>query len=322
QYDGPSLHFLVTGATGFVGQSLCTLLTRNGHKVTAVSRAEISQTGVEKYIIKDWKDAEEWSSVLRNVDVVIHLAARVHVMNDKSVDPLSEFRDANLENTRVLASAVLKSEVKKFIFLSSILVNGTSTGNMPYRPVDEPMPGDPYSISKLETEIFLKSTFEKSPIDLVTIRPPLIYGPGCRGNFLRLLNLARNLPIIPLGGFRNQRSMIFVENLSDFIHKVAVSPSKANLYLVSDAKDLGLAELVEKLGTYMGSPGKVVFFPKGIIRFVMSALSRNEEFHKVASDLVVDASEARNDFQWLPPYTVEEGLKATVDWHSSLRNRI
>jgi len=311
------MQFLVTGASGFVGKNLCDLLVQNGHQVMGVTRSERVLKGIQSYTIKNWQDKQEWVALLKGIDVVVHLAARVHIMNDSSLDPISDFRLANLTATQKLAEAVLESPVQKFIFLSSIHVSGTETKSKAFCENDVPSPAGPYAISKYEAEEYLKQIFKNTSLDLVIIRTPLVYGPGCGGNFLSLMKIVQRMPVLPFGRFENKRSLIFVGNLVDFIYKVSFSPAKGSLYLVSDGEDLSFADFLRLLTRLMPKSGTIWSVPKTIIGFMMRCAGKSDEYHKLSSELLVDSHAAARDFSWRPKYSVEEGLRMTVEWYKS-----
>jgi nucleoside-diphosphate-sugar epimerase len=310
------MRFLVTGASGFVGKKLCEDLIKGGHQVIGATRTRIDLEGVQSHSIRSWQDKCEWQDILKNVDVVFHLAGRVHVMNETSLDPLTDFRAANLTNTVKLAEAVLESSVKKFIFLSSIHVNGVKTNGIAFNETNVPHPQDPYAISKYEAERRLEELFTNSPVELVTVRSPLVYGPGCGGNFLRLMHLVQRLPALPFGSFNNKRSMIFIGNLVDFLVQVAqFQNKKKSLYLICDGRSLSLAEVLSLLVKVGAKSAKVLRIPKVFIRLGMSLIGRAGEFRKLESELLIDSSMAFQDFQWKPKYNIEDGIRETMDWY-------
>jgi len=257
----------------------------------------------------------DWGGVLANVDAVIHLAGRVHVMREKATDPLAEFRRVNVAGTLNLARQSA-AEVQRFVFISSVKVHGER--NAPGHSVtenDTPRPEDAYAISKWEAEQELVYLAGETGMEWVIIRPPLVYGPGVKGNFARLLRLVRNGVPLPLGAVRhNLRSLVAVDNLVDLIMLSISNPSAANqVFLASDGNDLSTAELITRMSQVFGKKPRLIPVPERLLRLGASLLGEKATIERLCDSLQVDISKARNLLGWQPPVTVDEGLRRTVE---------
>ncbi len=256
-------------------------------------------------------------NALAGADAVVHLAARVHVMKESAADPLAEFRRVNTDATLALGRAAMRAGVRRFVFLSSIKVNGERTEGRPFTESDTPAPVDPYGVSKREAEDGLA----RLGLELIVLRPPLVYGPGVKGNFLRLMKLVgRGVPL-PLASVANRRSLIYVGNLASVIERAARGgPSVQGTFLVSDGEDLSTAQLVRRLGDSMGRPARLFSVPPALLRALGHALGKGDEVSRMIESLRVDCSAARRELQWKIPYTVEQGLRETVNWFARTRS--
>lgn len=313
----PVLKVLVTGAGGFVGSALLPQLIEEGrysvHAAVRECRAGFSPA-VTIHRGMDLAVATDWSACLKGIECVVHLAARVHVMHDSAADPLTEFRKVNVEGTLALARQAAAAGVRRFIYLSSIKVNGESTEpGKPFVEDDQPAPRDPYGISKLEAEQGLISLGRETGMAVVIIRPPLVYGPGVKGNFLTMLRwLARGYPL-PLGSIANQRSLVSVHNLVDLIVSCISHPDAANqTFLVSDGDDLSTTDLLRRLGGALGNPARLLPVPAWLLIGVGSALGKREMMRRLCGSLQVDIAKSARLLGWSPPFGVDEGLKATA----------
>lgn len=313
------MRFLITGASGFVGRTLCDFLLQKGHDVIAASRnRSINITGARAFVVNDWLDIEAWKVAMRDVDVVIHLAARVHVMKDTSSDPIQEFRSANVLNTEVLAKASAASNVKKFIFLSTIHVNGTESLQKPFTENDPPNPREPYAQSKLEAELLLMKFFEGTPTKLVILRPALVYGPGVSGNILALLKFLKASKLLPFQSFSNRRSMIYVGNLADLIHRFSVKANlQHNLYVLSDNQDKSVGDFTRMFSHFLPGAKLMVSFPIVLFKILALPIGKSKELHKLTSDLIVDPSRTVRELDWIPEFKIELGIQKTVEWFLS-----
>jgi len=308
---------LLTGSTGFVGQALLArLAAQPALDLVAVSRRPASglPAGVVHAQISDIAADTSWRSALRGVRVVIHSAARVHVMNDKVADPLAEFRKVNVEGTLNLARQAVAAGVKRFIFISSIKVNGESTApGKPYSAETQPAPVDSYGISKLEAELALRALAAETGLEVVIIRPPLVYGPGVKANFLSMLRwLSKGIPL-PLGAVHNRRSLVALDNLVDLIVTCIDHPVAANqTFLVSDGEDLSASELLRRMGTALGKPARLLPIPSGFLETCAAMLGKQALSQRLCGSLQVDISKTRELLGWTPPLSVDDGLRKTA----------
>lgn len=304
---------LVTGSTGFIGQGLLTKLgTTPDTRVRAAVRTLSAPlaTDAEPVCIPDLSADADWSQALRDVDAVIHLAARVHVMRDTAQDPLAAFRRVNVEGTLALARRAAQLGVRRFIFLSSIKVNGERTDpGRAFTPADRPAPQDPYGVSKLEAELGLARIAAESALEVVIVRPPLVYGPGVKGNFRSMMQwLARGLPL-PLGSVHNQRSLVARDNLVDLLVTCIHHPAAANqTFLAGDGEDLSTTELLRRLGNALGRPARLIPVPARLLRLGASLVGRPGIALRLCDSLQVDISPARSRLGWNPPLAVNDGL--------------
>ncbi len=306
---------LVTGASGFVGRHLVAL-TSGARLRAAVRSGRPSQPeGVETVVVGNINAGTDWSQALTGVDSVVHLAARVHVMQPTILDR-REFEAVNVDGTARLATAAAQAGVKRFVFLSTVKVNGESSTTHAFHADDEPSPADDYARSKLAGERELTRVAAASGMQTVFIRSPLVYGPGVRANFLRMLSwVQRGLPM-PLGSIRNSRSLVSVWNLCDLIHTVLRHPEPVNgALMVSDDRDVSTAELIRLLAHAMRRPVRLFPVPLAMLRASSRLLGAAEEFSRLSSSLIVDVSGTRERLHWTPPVTLEEGLGRTVQWY-------
>lgn len=307
---------LITGATGFVGHALTLNLIHREFNVVASVR-KMSQelpTEIRQEVVGELGANTDWSEALKNVDVIVHLAARVHVMSEIVADPLTEYRSINVEGTLNLARQAVSAGVKRFIFISSIKVNGESTPlNQPYTAEDIPAPVDPYGISKYETEESLRSLAAATGMEVVIIRPPLVYGPGVKANFLNMMCwLSRGVPL-PLGNIHNKRSLIALDNFVDLIVTCIGHPAAANqIFLASDDEDLSTTELLQRLGNALGRPARLVSVSVGVVDIVARLLGKRNLSQRLLSSLQVDITKTRKLLNWQPPVNVNEALKKTA----------
>lgn len=312
----------MTGANGFVGTALCAQLLDQGFEVRGAVRSERSviPAGIERIAVGGMAGDTDWSDALRGVDCVIHLAARVHVMREGSADPLAEFRKVNVAGTRRLAEAATAAGVKRFVYVSSIKVNGEATFERPFSESDVPNPVDPYGISKWEAEATLRKISDETGLEAVVLRPPLVYGPGVGGNFARMLAwIEKGIPL-PLGSVRNRRSMIYVENLADALIHCTTHPKAAyETFLVADSESISTPELIKTLSEKMGRKSRVFSFPVSLLKLLGKFTGKSSEIERLTGSLEADASKIRKMLGWNPPRPLDDGLKITADWFSSTR---
>jgi UDP-glucose 4-epimerase len=309
---------LVTGASGFVGADLCQILVARGYGVRGVFRKTNGVTAThspfERVGVATIDASTAWSLVLQDVETVVHLAARVHVMSDTSLDPLAAFRLVNTEATLNLACQAAQAGVKRFIFISSVKVNGEETElDQPFNEDDEPRPIDPYGISKMEAEQGLRKIAANTGMEVVIIRPPLVYGPGVKANFAALMRAVQRGWPLPLGAVHNQRSLVALDNLVDFIVTCISHPHAANqTFLVSDGQDLSTTELVRGMAQAAGVPARLLPVPVWALQAGATLLGKGDAVQRLCGNLQVDISKARSLLGWVPPVSVDEGLRRAM----------
>ncbi|WP_194442093.1 UDP-glucose 4-epimerase family protein [Pseudoalteromonas simplex] len=301
------MKLLITGYSGFVGSSLCKKLCNN-HQLHLLGRKG-SDCGV---VFTSNIDANaNFSKALTDIDCVIHIAARVHIMNDSSNDPLSEFKAINTHGTVNLAKQAVQAGVKRFIFISSIKVNGESTtGNSPFKSTDQPAPEDPYGISKAEAELQLLELGKQTGMEIVIIRPPLVYGEGVKANFASLMRLVgKGLPLPFRLITKNKRSLVSVYNLVDLIKECIDHPKAANqVFLVSDDQDLSTAEMVALMAKVQGKPNIGIPVPLWCFKLAGKLLAKQDVIDRLTGSLQLDITHTKNTLNWSPPYSVEHGF--------------
>jgi nucleoside-diphosphate-sugar epimerase len=306
------MKFLVTGASGFVGKSICTELFRQGHVLRAASRCGIAEIyGFEQLVVGSMDGLTDWSAAVCGVDAVIHLAARVHVMGDTVADPLAEFRKVNKQGTLNLASQAVAAGVKRFVFVSSVKVNGESTlPGQPFTEADAPCPQDAYGRSKHEAELGLRRIAVESGMEVVIIRPPLVYGPGVKANFAAMMRwLRRGIPL-PLGAIHNQRSLVALDNLVDLIVTCLTHPAAANqTFLVSDGEDVSTTELLRRMSQALGRPARLIPMPASWLKLAATLVGEQDVAQRLCGSLQVDIEKTRRLLGWTPPLSLDEGLR-------------
>lgn len=309
---------LVTGANGFLGGALVRRLVddvRYSPVVTVRRKTSNLISGLQPISVGDLDASTDWSSALLDVEVIIHTAARVHVMNDSAIDPLTEYRRVNFEGTLNLARQAAQAGVKRFIFISSIKVNGEeSVAGKPFTADDVPNPVDPYGVSKAETERALMKLAASTSMDVVVVRPVLVYGPGVRANFRTLMKwLNRGVPL-PLGLIRNTRSLVALDNLVDLIFTCIHHPAAANqIFLVSDGEDLSTTELLQRVGRVFERPVRLIPVPVGLIKFAAMLMGKRDVSQRLLGSLQVDISKTCELLDWTPIVSVDVALKETVN---------
>lgn len=313
-----NLRILITGASGFVGQAVCVQAVRQGFSVRGALRKYGKVPGrVTPVVVGEINSTTDWSHTLGDVDIVIHLAARVHVMHENAENPLEEFRKVNVAGTEHLARSAAASGVKRLVYVSSVKVNGEATcGETKFTETDAPFPQDPYGISKMEAEQALHRVTQDTELEVVIVRPPLVYGPGVKGNFFQMLKvLAKGIPL-PLASAHNLRSLVYVENLADALIVCATHPAAAGqTYLVSDNENISTPDLLRQLGAAMGHPARLFPCPPVLLKLAGRLIGKSDQVERLLESLQVDSGKIRHDLNWTPPYTLEQGLRATADWY-------
>ncbi len=306
---------LITGANGFVGSALCEEALARGFSVRgAVRDGCILPIGIENISVGDVDSKTDWSDALFQCDVVIHLAARVHVMCETSDNPFAEFFRVNVAGTENLARSAVAAGVKRFVYVSSIKVNGEETlSGQAYTEQGEAAPQDPYGVSKLEAELALHRVVKETGLEVVIVRPPLIYGAGVKGNFAQMISVvSRGVPL-PFASINNKRSLIYVKNLVDALILCATHPVAAGeTYLVSDGEDVSTPELLRKLGKVMGQPVRLFSCPQALLKLAGNLIGRSDQLDRLFGSLQVDSGKIRRELGWQSPFTLQEGLKATA----------
>lgn len=303
------MRVLVSGASGFIGKALCATLVSQ-HAVYGTTRREEDNliSGVNKLL---WDGTDAALEALPQVDVIVHLAARVHFMRDSAAEPLTEFRLANVEMTRNLARWAAARGVKRFVFISTVKVNGEMTQpGRPFSPDDVPAPKDAYGVSKFEAELALQKICVEAGMEFVVIRPPLVYGPGVGGNFRMLLHwVQRGIPL-PLGAVDNRRSLVALDNLIDLIAVCLTHPAAANqVFLVADAETISTPELLLKIARSCGRRIRLLPVPPAWLRCCAAILGKRSMADRLLSSLVVDSTKACDLLGWRPPVSMEEQLE-------------
>lgn len=317
---------LVTGANGFIGQALCPVLARSGYNVrVALRRKQQLQTSDYEVVEVGEIDAQtQWETALSNVDTVIHLAARVHVMRDISKNPLENFRRINTEGTLHLTQKAAQHKVRRLIFLSTLKVNGESNLQKNNGSIEcftenhRPNPEDAYAISKWEAEQALQNIKESSNLEIVILRSPLVYGPNVGANFLNLLKLVKSGIVLPFANIHNKRSLIYVGNLIDIIVRCIDNSSVANnTYLVSDGQDISTPQLIETIAEAMNRKLIMIPFPIWVLKLLAKATGKSAYIDRLADSLCVCNNKIIKALSWKPPYTFREGVRQTVNYYLS-----
>jgi len=315
--NAPLPSILVTGAGGFVGLRLCARLAAAGHRVTAAVRRESAALAafapaVEVVRVGDIGADTDWRTALAGVDRVVHLAARAHVMRDRASDPLAAYRQVNVAGSERLARAAAAAGVRHLVYMSSIKVNGEATIDAPFRESDAPAPLDAYGRSKWEAEQALDRIAAQTGLAVTVLRPPLIYGPGVKGNLARLLGwIERGLPL-PFASIVNRRSLVYLDNLIDATLAVMHHPAPGRLYLLSDGQDLSTPQLIHALARGLGKPPRLLPFPPSLLRLAGVCTGQGDAIGRLVGSLQIDASRIAAELGWRPAHDPEQGLILTA----------
>lgn len=314
-----NLKILVTGARGFIGQPLCRTLVDKGYQVTGTARAlNADDNQMPGLLLRETGDLEifeDWTDLLQGIDAVIHLAARVHVMGESGAAVRGKYRTANVSVTEKILRAAAAARVRRFVFLSSVKAIGEGTAGA-YTESTPAAPDDPYGISKLEAEQAVQTTGKETGIETVILRLPLVYGPGVRANFLRLIRLVEKGLPLPLSAIRNRRSMIYIGNLVDVL-KVCLHHEKAagETFMVSDGDDFSTPGLIREIAAAMEKKPRLLPFPPMFLKLAGAMAGKGPEVNRLLGSLSVDIGKIRERLDWVPPYTATEGINKTVAWY-------
>jgi len=306
---------LVTGANGFIGRALCGVLAASGRRVRKAVRMPVPGLP-DAVVVGDIGPDTDWRTALKGVSGVVHLAARTHVLRETATDPLAAYRKINVSGTERLARSAAAGGIRRLVIVSSVKVSGERTEERPFTEDGAPRPEDAYGVSKWEAEQALSRIAAETGLEVVALRPPLVYGPGVKGNFLRLMNLvARGVPL-PLGAVDNRRSLIYTGNLAGAIVKALDAPQAAGrTYLVSDGEDVSTPDLVRGLARALGVKPRLLSLPLSALDLGARLAGRRAEFVRLTSSLQVDSSRIRRELDWRPPFTLAQGLELTAKWY-------
>jgi nucleoside-diphosphate-sugar epimerase len=314
---------LITGANGFVGQAVF-LRINSMSGVTAIGSvrrsAKVADAGVPFVTVDEMSAQTDWSGAVAGVQVVVHLAARVHVMVDTAANALEAFRRVNVRGTLTLARQAAAAGVRRFVFISSIGVNGAETFQHPFTFEDSVAPHSPYAVSKYEAELGLQALAAETSMEVVIIRPPLVYGPNAPGNFGSLMRLRKRGVPLPLGAIHNQRSLVALDNLVDLIVVCTTHPAAANqTFLVSDGEDVSTTELLRRMGQALGRPTRLIPVPVSWLKLAAAMVGKTDVAQRLCGSLQVDIEKTRRLLGWKPPLTLDEGLRRAAAQHGLSR---
>ncbi|MGZ3240097.1 MAG: UDP-glucose 4-epimerase family protein [Burkholderiaceae bacterium] len=301
---------LVTGANGFIGAALCEKLKECEISFVSAVRKKVAS---HQFQINDLTYPVDWSQALSGCDTVIHLAARVHVMHDTSINPAAAYKAINVDATLHLAKQAVQCGVKRFVYLSSIKVNGEETTGRPYTASDMPLPIDPYGQSKLEAEIALKKLSNETGLEVVIIRPPLVYGPRVQANFLKLIKIVKWQIPLPFGAIHNRRSMVALDNLVDLLIVCSQHPNASGqIFMVSDDSDVSITELLKILARAMKKRAFLLPIPAPLLAGTARLFGKTAVMNRLTGSLQVDITHTKSTLNWKPPVSMQKALEKTV----------
>ena len=317
----------VTGANGFIGAALTHKLCEKGYDVRGIVRLKERllnrNSRLKIFAAGEINDDTNWNDALKGIDVVIHLASLVHELIDVSINPLADYRRVNTDGTQRLAEMSAGAGVKRLIFISTIKVNGEKTAGDAFTENHLAHPQDPYAISKWEAEQVLHNISDATGLEVVILRSPLVYGPGVKANFLRLLGMVnKNIPL-PLSMVNNKRSMIYIGNLVDAIIKCVEHPDAVNkTFLVSDGQDVSTPDLIRMIAGALGKKARLFPCPAPLLEMIGKITGKSSEVERLTGSLQIDSTKIRRELSWTPPFTMEQGLRMTADWFISNEKNI
>lgn len=317
------MRVLVTGASGFVGRHLCAALIGAGHSVRAAVRGGLADAAMatQAIVVGDIDSKTRWDAALKEIDAVIHCAARTHVLNDSAANR-DLYLETNARGTQTLARAAAEMGIRRFVYLSSVKVNGEGIHDYAYTRRDAPAPEDDYGASKLLGENYLREVAVNTGLTAAIVRPPLVYGPGVRANFLRLLRWVDAGWPIPLAAVQNRRSLVSVYNLCDLLaHLLVCELPSHSVWMVSDDEDVSTAELLQKIARSMNRRNSLVSVPVNMLSVASALLGRRSEFKRLCTSLTVDVRDTCCELQWRPPLSVDDGLARTAAWYRGAKRR-
>ena len=318
------MNILVSGANGFIGRTLCARLYAAGlharGTVRFLQKTDAFPKKVSLVMVPSIGPDTDWTEALRGIDTVVHLAARAHVLEDVTAEPLAAFREVNLKGTARLAEMAVQCGVKRFVYMSSVKACGENRGSS-YSENDKTTPQSPYGISKWEAEQALHAIAAETGLEIVVIRPPLVYGPGVKANFLRLLKIVKKGFPLPLAGIKNRRSLIYLGNLVEAVLTCILHPkASSQTYFVSDGVDLSTPELIGRIAAAMGKPARLFYSPPFLLKTVGAFLGKSDQIDRLTGSLTVDSGKIQRELGWKANHTIDHGLTETAQWYLNQRD--
>lgn len=310
----------VTGADGFIGRDLCRTLEDHGRKVIRIVRRK-QGAGEERRVVGDLAEATNLNALLDGVDVIFHLAGRAHVLNETAADPCAAFQRANVDATMRLAEAAVRVKARRFVFISSIGVNGSETHGRPFTELNKPAPTEEYARSKLKAEQSLGAFCKQNGLEFVVVRPPLVYGPGASGNFARLVKLAASGWPLPIGAVHNRRNIVGVRNLCDFLLLCSKSPAaRDETFVIAEPEAYSTADLIVTLRKALGQSSRVFSVPAKLLHSCAKVMGMDREFKKFCGSLEISSSKAEVLLGWKPTLSLAQEFDRAIDWYQQNRN--